>query len=257
MCHSFDATAASIVLSLQRVLTLGWSWGWKDLFTAAVVILRLRTSLCTHKGAQRQAGEPKFWTQSISNPVQPLLGLSWGSGPVVQMSCSSWRVNWNGSSDHLSDWEWALPSGMEAFQGHTRISKCLGVKAKLRKGMDLGDFGRNKHGKIKGYGCIKGQPHVSNGRSVCLWPCPALNQHSLHCLLTEVHFWLFWGTHCLVCVCMTAAAGVGAWVWGTWLCLRVCKWVHTQQNELARRCGGLGCVSWAWDHSRSCLWEGL
>ena len=50
-----------------------------------------------------------------------------------------------------------------AFQGHTRlIMGCLGEEPKPGKGVNLGDFRRNKHGKIKGYGYKKGQLHVSD-----------------------------------------------------------------------------------------------
>lgn len=145
-----------------------------------------KTGLHTHKGAQGQAGKPKFWTQRIAKAV-------WAPARAVlegQVWCPFWGVNrstfWTEGGHCLGIWDTCR---RRAFQGRTRLTTgCLGEEEKAGKAVDLGDLGRDKHGKIKGYGYKKGQQHVSSVWPVCLWLCPAPDQHSLACLVTKVHF---------------------------------------------------------------------
>ena len=86
----FDATAASVVPSLQGALTLQWSCQMEDVFTPTVVVLlRLCDAklVCTYTKEQRgRQGNPNSELRGWQTLSGSLPGLSWGThSPMVQV----------------------------------------------------------------------------------------------------------------------------------------------------------------------------
>lgn len=85
-------------------------------------------------------------------------------------------------------WEYRTLYGL---QGNSILELCKTYHRMFReKGRDRGGLGRKNLGKTEGQGAKRGQSHVNRWLvSRLVWPCPALDQHSLSCVLTKLHFY--------------------------------------------------------------------
>lgn len=103
-------------------------------------------------------GGSRGYSKADGNPAWGLRGGDTLSGP--SQGCPRCDTHHQESTlEHLLKWGRFLPRGMEHIMGCKAkafwdckgfIMGCLGEKAKVRKGRDLDDLGRNKRGKDRG-----------------------------------------------------------------------------------------------------------
>lgn len=144
-------------------------------------------------------------------------------------------INWTGYCLEMHETHYGMKG--RTFWDCTRfIMACVGEGPEVEKGRDEGSFGMKKHGKVE----RKGDKRVWTGLiSVLAGPCPALDQHGLSCLLTDLLFWLF--PVCPLCVYVEVQCQTWVWDHRSWGCAPGCQ-------QLERP----GCLHTVWVHMSVC-----